>query len=203
MSLFDSLATTMIDLDRAGAMFAIVGGLAVGIRTEPRFTRDADMAVSVVNDHEAELIVFYLVSRGYRTVASLEQEVTGRLATVRLVPPLSNDAGVIVDLRFASCVIEPEIVAAATREAIALDVTGPVASIGHLIAMKTLSESDRRFQDRGDLLSLLHASSPTDLEMARAALRLISDRGFARDKDLGVVLQRFIDLANTVGEPLP
>lgn len=193
----------MNDLDRAGAMFAIVGGLAVGVRTEPRFTRDADMAVSVAGDKEAEALVFGLVSRGYKTVASLEQEVTGRLATVRLVPPLSHDAGVIVDLLFASCGIEPEIVAAATREAIAFDVTGPVASVGHLIAMKTLSENDRRFQDRGDLLSLLHASSAADLEVARAAIRLISERGFGRDKDLLAVLQTFIDLANTAGELLP
>jgi len=191
----------MHDLDRAGASFAIVGGLAVGIRTEPRFTRDADIAVSVANDQEAESIVLGLVRRGYKTVASLEQEVTGRLATVRLVPPLSNDAGVIVDLLFASSGIEPEIVAAATLEAIAFDVTGPVATSGHLIAMKTLSENDWRFQDRGDLLALLRASSAADLGAARAAIRLISERGFARNKDLDAILRRFVELANTTAEP--
>ncbi len=43
----------MNDLHHAGASFAIVGGLAVGIRTEPRFTRAADMAVSVAGEQEA------------------------------------------------------------------------------------------------------------------------------------------------------
>jgi len=38
---------------------------------------------------------------------------------------------VIVDLLFASCGIEPEIVAEATRETIALDVVGPIATVGH------------------------------------------------------------------------
>ena len=56
----------MNDLHHAGASFAIVGGLAVGIRTEPRFTRDADMAVSVAGDQEAEALVFGLVSKATR-----------------------------------------------------------------------------------------------------------------------------------------
>lgn len=186
----------MNDLHHAGASFAIVGGLAVGIRTEPRFTRDADMAVSVAGDQEAETLVFGLVSKGYKTVASLEQEVTGRLATVRLLPPLSHEAGVIVDLLFASCGIEPEIVAEATRETIALEVVGPIATVGHLIAMKTLSESDGRFQDREDLLALIRGCSSTDLELARAGMALITARGFSRGKDLDAVLEGFVALAN-------
>ncbi len=203
MSVFDSLAKAMEDLTRAGAKFAIVGGLAVGIRTEPRFTRDADMAVSVTGDQEAEGLVLGLVRVGYRTVASLEQEGTGRLATVRLVPPLNADSGVIVDLLFASCGIEPEIVAAASQETIAGDVLGPVACIGHLISMKVLSESDRRFQDHQDLLSLIRGSSTTDLEVAHSAIGLIAERGFSRDKDLGAVLQGFIDLASSDHQTSP
>ena len=193
----------MDDLDSAGASFAIVGGLAVGIRTEPRFTRDADMAVSVAGDQQAESVVFGLIHRGYKLVASLEQEVTGRLATVRLVPPLSHDAGVIVDLLFASCGIEPEVVAAATSETIARNVVAPVATIGHLIAMKTLSESDTRNQDRQDLIELIRAAPPADLEIARASVALIAERGFSRHKDLGAALQRFVTLAFGDSEQSP
>lgn len=127
------------------------------------------MAVSVTGDHEAEAVVFGLIRSGYKLVASLEQEVTGRLATVRLVPPVSDDAGVIVDLLFVSCGIEPEVVAAATTETIARDVTAPVATVGHLIAMKTLSESDTRNQDRQDLIELIRAASPAVLGIARAS----------------------------------
>jgi len=42
------------DLTEAHASFALVGGLAVSARTEPRFTRDADIAVAVASDAEAE-----------------------------------------------------------------------------------------------------------------------------------------------------
>lgn len=37
--------------------WALVGGLAVSVRTEPRFTRDLDLAVAVSNDREAESIL--------------------------------------------------------------------------------------------------------------------------------------------------
>lgn len=37
-----------------GSRFAVVGGLAVSARTEPRFTRDADVCVAVHSDAEAE-----------------------------------------------------------------------------------------------------------------------------------------------------
>ena len=120
---------------------------------------------------------------------------------MRLLPPLSHEAGVIVDLLFASCGIEPEIVAEATRETIALDVVGPVATVGHLIAMKTLSESDGRFQDREDLLALIRGCSSTDLELARAGMALITARGFSRGKDLDAVLEGFVALANKYPSP--
>lgn len=35
------------DLSEARVAFALVGGLAVSARTEPRFTRDADLAVAL------------------------------------------------------------------------------------------------------------------------------------------------------------
>lgn len=38
------------DLREAAVSFALVGGLAVSVRTEPRFTRDADLAVAVTSE---------------------------------------------------------------------------------------------------------------------------------------------------------
>lgn len=46
------LRRTAAELSRAGCPFALVGGLAVSARTEPRFTRDADLAVLVAGDAE-------------------------------------------------------------------------------------------------------------------------------------------------------
>jgi len=48
------------DLTRAHVSFALVGGLAVSVRTEPRFTRDADLAVALASDAEAEALIHEL-----------------------------------------------------------------------------------------------------------------------------------------------
>jgi hypothetical protein len=66
------------DLSEAGASFALVGGLAVSARTEPRFTRDADIAVAVSNDAEAERLIHRLQASSYRVEALLEQDAAGR-----------------------------------------------------------------------------------------------------------------------------
>jgi hypothetical protein len=42
------------DLDVIGARWAVIGGLAVAFRAEPRFTKDVDLAVAVADDQEAE-----------------------------------------------------------------------------------------------------------------------------------------------------
>ena len=108
-----ALGRMCADLNRLRCAHALVGGLAVAVRTEPRFTRDADLAVSVTDDSEAEALVRGLQVHGYRVAAIVEQEATRRLATVRLIPPGERERGVVVDLLFASSGIEPEIVAGA------------------------------------------------------------------------------------------
>jgi hypothetical protein len=72
--------------------FALVGGLAVSARTEPRLTRDADLAVLVADDQDAEALVRDLQTGGWRVVAAIEQNVAGRLAAVRLAVAGEDDA---------------------------------------------------------------------------------------------------------------
>ena len=63
--------------------------------------------------------------------------------------------------------------------------TLPVARLGHLLALKVLARDDRqRPQDWDDIRALLREATPHDLDGARAALRLITDRGYQRDKCL-------------------
>lgn len=81
-------------------------------RTEPRFTRDADLAVAVASDAEAEALIHSLRARHYGIEAIVEQDAVGRLATVRLTQSSRVQAPVI-DLRFASSGIEREVVAEA------------------------------------------------------------------------------------------
>ena len=95
-----------VDLTETRSSFALVGGLAVSARTEPRFTRDADIAVAVRDDSEAEDLVRSLHARGYTIGALVEQDAVGRLATVRLTRSLES-AIPVIDLLFASSGIEP------------------------------------------------------------------------------------------------
>ncbi len=59
------------------------------------------------------MVVNALLGKGYRLLASLEQEQTGRLATVRPQCPGEDETGIVIDLLFASSEIEPELVDAA------------------------------------------------------------------------------------------
>jgi predicted nucleotidyltransferase len=171
----------VVDLTALGREFAIVGGFAVSIRTEPRTTRDVDFAVAVRDDADAENLTFELVSRGYVVQTAIEQVGVGRLATVRLKAP----SGAIVDLLFASSGIEPEIVGDAEKLEMLPGLEMPVPRVGHLIALKVLSRDDRnRPQDRVDLGALLRVASSDEVDCARSALDLIQERGFARGKNL-------------------
>ena len=128
-------ATALRDSNRP---FALVGGLAVSVRVEPRFTRDIDLAVAVTNDADAEALIGDLQAAGFGLRLSLEQQALARLATARLIPPGEPAEGIAVDLLFASTGIEPDICAAAehvTMEGFVI----PVATVGHLLAILTSS----------------------------------------------------------------
>jgi predicted nucleotidyltransferase len=181
------------DLSRLGLEWALVGGLAVAVRAEPRFTRDIDLAVAVADDREAERLIFRLQGLGYQVIGSLEQEVTGRLATIRLTPPLETTATVILDLLFASSGIEREVVANATAVEVFPGIVLPVASTGDLIALKLLARDDRhRPQDSDDLRALLREATDADIERVRESVKLLTQRGYHRDRDLVTDLERFL-----------
>jgi len=181
------------DLDDRRQRWALVGGFAVSTRAEPRFTRDVDVAVAVPDDGAAESLVHSLLSNGYRLVASVEQDATDRLATVRLAGPMSRQEDVLVDVLFASSGIEPEIVQAAEPIEILPGLTVPVANTGHLIAMKLLARDDRtRPQDHADLNTLIQVATNADIQTARNSMELITRRGFNRDRDLTTALAELI-----------
>ncbi|MGH8902185.1 MAG: nucleotidyl transferase AbiEii/AbiGii toxin family protein [Egibacteraceae bacterium] len=60
-----ALRRTVTELDHLGVTCALVGGLAVSVRTQPRFTRDIDLTVAVRDDRDAERLVRSLVSAGF------------------------------------------------------------------------------------------------------------------------------------------
>lgn len=189
-SLEAALRKISTELTQAGVPFALVGGLAVSVRTEPRFTRDADLVVALPTDAEAEALIHDLRAHDYGIEAVVEQEAVGRLATVRLIPSHEPQAPV-VDLLFASSGIEAEVVADAEPIDLLPQLRMGVARTGHLIALKVLSRDDvRRPQDIVDLRALLGVAAPAELERARKSVALIATRGYHRGRDLAWEIQR-------------
>lgn len=178
------LRRVVSELNELRVSFALVGGLAVSMRTEPRFTKDADLAVALTNDAEAESLVRQLTTVGYHVAAVVEQEAVGRMATVRLSRADKKNVP-IVDLLFASSGIEREIVADAELVQVVTGLTIPVARAGHLVALKVLARDDvKRPLDIADLRGLLRSAPDLELVRARAALALITERGYHRGRDL-------------------
>jgi predicted nucleotidyltransferase len=170
----------------------LVGGLAVSIRVEPRFTRDIDLAVAVADDAAAEVLVGDLVAAGFTLKVSLEQQALGRLAAVRVVPPGQHDAGIVVDLLFTSSGIEPEICRDAERLEIAPGLIVPVAQAGHLVAMKILALAPDRPQDAIDLRGLVAQLTTEERGRAIDAVARIESLGANRGKALGRELEQWL-----------
>ncbi len=142
----DLLRRAAGDLDSLGVGWALIGGLAVSARSQPRFTADVDLVVAVSDDAQAERLIRDLRRRSWRIDALIEQEATHRLATVRLLGDVGSTP--VVDLLFASSGLEPEIVAAADVLEVFPAQRIPVAVVGHLIALKLLARDENRPQDR-------------------------------------------------------
>ncbi|CAN5462507.1 nucleotidyl transferase AbiEii/AbiGii toxin family protein [soil metagenome] len=180
----DLLSQASQALVEAGTGFALVGGLAVSARTEPRFTRDIDLVVAVDGDGQAEALV-RAVCPPWTVISILEHDGLHRLATARLGHQSADTtSGPVLDLLFASSGIEAEIVAAADPIEVLPGVTVPVATVSHLIALKMLAESEERPQDRVDLHALVKVASHRDRQEVIAAVERITARGAHRDRDL-------------------
>lgn len=176
------------ELTLRNRQFALVGGLAVSVRSEIRFTRDVDLAVIVEDDAEAEALIYELKCSAYLPVVTVENDAHSRLATVRLQSPKN----IIVDLLFASCGIEKEVVMRASIVEVQERLRIPVADTEELIAMKVLSMSDQRPQDHLDAQRLIQYAIDLDLERIRHNLELICQRGYNRDEDLLAKLDRLL-----------
>lgn len=168
-------------LAQLGRPFALVGGLAVSLRAEVRFTRDVDLAITATDDADVEQLVHTLGNVGYFPVATVEHLERQRLSTVRLA---ASSSGVVVDLLAASSGIEAEVVARATRIDFGEIGEIPVARAEELMAMKVLSMTPRRLQDRIDAVNLVLMNEHLDLDAVRKNLAEITRRGFHRDQDL-------------------
>lgn len=183
------LSALAADLDEIGRPWALVGALALGVHARPRATLDADIVLVVRDDTDANDFAKALQARAYIVLEAGVHPTLGHITSVRVVSPVRASGRQVVDFMFDTTGIEQEIAAAAKRLAVTRGLTVPVATRGHLIAMKVLSQGSDRPQDRADLQQLLQRATDADLEQARAALRLISERKHDRGKDLLGILE--------------
>ena len=185
-----SVADAARALRAEGARFALLGGLAVSARTEPRFTRDADFAVAVATDPAAEALAHALTAHGYRIFAVVQQDDRGRLAPVRL--KRDREPPGVVDLLFASSGIEPETVEEADELEVFPGQRLPVAAAPHLVVLKLLARDDAtRPQDAADLVQLRRVVTPAEIARMHELARLVMDRGFGRGRDLVALAEAF------------
>jgi hypothetical protein len=190
--LLDALRRAGEEFDRRRLGWALVGGLAVSIRAEPRFTRDVDIALAIADDAGIEGLIADLRAQGYGLETVLEQVALRRLATARLVPPGGPAGGIVLDLLFASSGIESDVCEAAERLEIVPGLSVPVARTGHLVAMKLLSRAEHRLQDDLDLRHLAAVLTTEDIDLARRAVLRIAEVGAHRGRDLAADLERYL-----------
>jgi len=184
-SLEAALRRIASDLTAMKRNWALVGGLAVSARAEPRRTRAVDVVVSVEDDASAEGLVLELQAKGYAVLMALEQQAVARLATVRMVSPGSSEHGIVVDLLFASSGIEADVADRAEQLEILPGLVVPVARVSDLMALKVLARDDRRRpQDLDDLRALLREAKESDIDETKTALRNIEARGYHRERRL-------------------
>jgi hypothetical protein len=180
VKLSQALSDLIAALRAQNVSTAVVGGLAASARGEARFTRDVDVAIAVEDDAGAEAVIFSLSQAGYAVLATVEQEATGRLATARL----RNVEGIVCDLIFATCGIEPEVVESAEPIELFPDLVVPTATAEALLAMKTLSASSRRARDLEDIQAIVRRNPGFDEALVKRLLSSIESRGYARGENL-------------------
>lgn len=188
-NLFHWLRIAVGALEEADARYALIGGMAVSVHTQPRATHDVDLAVAAEDDLAAQAVCGHLLRCGFRVAAELDHTKLDRMATMRLVPPgipFSDDDEhpLLVDLVFMASGIEPEVVRDAQPMPIAPGLIAPVVPIPHLIAMKTLSASEQRLKDLADLQALVVAATDQQIADSRALAQLIMDRNVHSGRDL-------------------
>lgn len=169
MTIEEALFDVAKRLGRHGVRCALVGGLAVSIRAEVRFTRDVDLAIAVGSDAEVESLTRALIAEGFALVAVVMQDERARIAIARIRSP----SGVIIDLLAASSSICSRRRQASRRR------SWPVPRW----SKDSKAMRAARLQDEIDARSLL-SSQTIDLVLVKRTLELIETRGYARGQDL-------------------
>jgi hypothetical protein len=147
---FEAPLRALLDWERATKTpFAVVGGVAVGVRARPRATEDIDIVI--ICELEPAPLLESLSRFGFKAARKDSIAVASER---RVLPILHTESGIPVDVMLGKLPYEEEIVYGATRVPVA-GMRLPVIRHEALCVMKLLAQ---RTQDLADLESLLTAN---------------------------------------------
>lgn len=122
--------------------FAVIGGVAVGVRGEPRFTADVDVIIGLELDDALQLINRLHGSHFEPLFADVAEVVR----TSFILPLRHVETGVKVDAAIGLSGFEQQLLARATKIEFA-GVSAPVATVEDIILMKLLAGRPRDTDD--------------------------------------------------------
>jgi hypothetical protein len=198
MSIFlAELRRIVSDFEAIKMPWCLVGGLGLSAYAEPRTTKDIDIVVSVSDESALGAVVGKLEGLGYGSPHFLVRMDPMQRLGYRMMVPSDREYSLPLDILSSTCGIENEIVSSAVNIEILPGLFLPIALRGHILAMKILSQNEYdRIQDKADVRALLGEASDADLDVARKALSLITERGYNRGKDLNAELNSAIVARN-------
>jgi len=148
-ALWPTLADAAQVLETHGIRFALIGGLAVSLRGQPRMTVDVDLVILADID-QALRLAQELSSTPFEPLFPGVEEVVAR----SFILPLRHRAtGIRVDVAIGMSGFERQAVSRATKVTIG-DVRVPVVAVEDLLVMKALAG---RPQDEQDIRGLVAA----------------------------------------------
>ena len=173
-ALWPTLADAAQVLETRGIRFALIGGLAVSLRGQPRMTVDVDLVILADVD-QALRLAQELSSTPFEPLFPGVEEVVAR----SFILPLRHRAtGIRVDVAIGMSGFEQQAVSRATKVTIG-DVRVPVVVVEDLLVMKALAG---RPQDEHDIRGLVAAQR--DAIDWPACLDIAEQLGAAIDVDI-------------------
>ena len=159
--------------------WAIVGALACNEYVEePRFTSDIDIAIAIGENDNSFLSE--LSNLGYVLLETSIHPEKEFVTSARLLGLDSEFGRFFIDILLNSTGIENEITSRASKKEILPNLVIPIASLGCLIAMKTLAIIsperiiEKVMNDEADMIALLRTAKKEDLEEAKEIAELIN-----------------------------
>ena len=147
----DPLQSTLRDiaafLNAQSVDFAMIGGLAVSVRGEPRLTTDVDVVIAVDVEGALELLRQLPSSRFDVPFQGVDEVVRKSF----ILPLRHNETGTIVDLSIGLTGFERQAIARATLANL-MGVVVPVLTAEDLLVMKALANRPRDAEDARQLV---------------------------------------------------